>query len=300
MTLAPLPPQTLAPADLVRDFMAGLSKGTRATYSRSFKAFAVWAGQPDPAAACAWFLGLSPGEMNRTAATYRGAQLDAGLAPATVEVRISALRSLVRAGQLAGTHLAALSLPPLRSARVHKGRRLPGVTRAEVDRMLAVANLAEAAMLRLLSDRGFRVGTVAKLRRGDFDAATRTVMATGKGLAGQRDARTLAQVTADAVAAHLAASEGDPSAPMFGRVTSSCGVVRWIKVLADRAGVPRFKCHSLRALAITAALDATNGDVRAVQAFAAHSSPATTLRYDATWRDLAGEVARRVAGEPPT
>jgi len=301
MTLAPtLRPAPLAPADLTRDFLAGLSASTRETYSKGFRAFALWRGSPDPATACAEFLALSAGDANRLASSWRGAMLDAGIAPATAELRMSALRSLVRAGMMAGTHVSPLSLAPMRSARVAKGRRKIGASRQDVDRMLAVATVSERAMLRLLADRGFRAGTVAAFRRGDFDPATGTISATGKGMGGQREARTLAQVTADAVAAHLAETTGEPDDPLF--VWDDSAAIRYrVLVIAKRAGVPRFRVHSLRALAITAALDATGGDIRSVQAFANHASPATTIGYDMTRRDLAGEVAKKVMGEtaPP-
>jgi integrase/recombinase XerC len=53
--------------------------------------------------------------------------------------------------------------------------------------------------------------------------------------------------------------------------------------------------HGLRHASITAALDAFNGDVRAVQQHARHSSPETTMRYDDNRQDLAGRVARSLA-----
>ena len=47
--------------------------------------------------------------------------------------------------------------------------------------------------------------------------------------------------------------------------------------------------------AITSALDATNGDVRAVQKFSGHADVRILERYDDNRQDLAGDVAKKVA-----
>jgi integrase/recombinase XerC len=60
------------------------------------------------------------------------------------------------------------------------------------------------------------------------------------------------------------------------------------------AGVP-CRPHGLRHAGITAALDATHGDVRSVQAYSRHRDVRTILRYDDARTDTAGTVARRVA-----
>ena len=53
--------------------------------------------------------------------------------------------------------------------------------------------------------------------------------------------------------------------------------------------------HGLRHASITAALDTSNGDVRAAQAHARHASPQTTMRYDDDRQDLAGKMAAKLA-----
>ena len=53
--------------------------------------------------------------------------------------------------------------------------------------------------------------------------------------------------------------------------------------------------HGLRHAAITGALEATGGDVRAVQRFSRHASVETLLVYDDARQDLGGKVAATVA-----
>ena len=55
--------------------------------------------------------------------------------------------------------------------------------------------------------------------------------------------------------------------------------------------------HGLRHLAITTALDRSNGDVRAVAKFSRHQDLRTLSRYRDNRPDLAGNVAALVAAE---
>jgi integrase/recombinase XerC len=56
----------------------------------------------------------------------------------------------------------------------------------------------------------------------------------------------------------------------------------------------------VRHASITRVLDLSGGDVRAAQKFSRHRSVATVLRYDDNRRDLAGELARRLAEDSAT
>ena len=62
-----------------------------------------------------------------------------------------------------------------------------------------------------------------------------------------------------------------------------------------RSRGPAARPHGLRHAAITEALDATGGDVRAVQRFSRHRSLATLQLYDDSRQDLGGQVAHKVA-----
>ena len=53
--------------------------------------------------------------------------------------------------------------------------------------------------------------------------------------------------------------------------------------------------HGLRHSAITEVLELTNGNIRAAQRFAAHSTPAITGRYDDNRIDIAGDMAGLLA-----
>jgi hypothetical protein len=68
--------------------------------------------------------------------------------------------------------------------------------------------------------------------------------------------------------------------------------------LGRKAGLSKaVRPHGLRHEAITSALDKTNGDVRTVQRFSRHADTRTVLLYDDRRRDVAGDVAKLVAGD---
>jgi integrase/recombinase XerC len=72
-------------------------------------------------------------------------------------------------------------------------------------------------------------------------------------------------------------------------------VYRIVRGVAAAAGAGRIHPHAIRHASVTAALDATGGDVRRVQRYSRHANVAVLLRYDDARTDDAGEVARIVA-----
>jgi len=71
---------------------------------------------------------------------------------------------------------------------------------------------------------------------------------------------------------------------------------RIVRGIGRKAGLSTpVRPHGLRHAAITAALDATGGDVRAVQRFSRHAKIETVTRYDDNRRDLGGQVAKLVS-----
>jgi integrase/recombinase XerC len=94
--------------------------------------------------------------------------------------------------------------------------------------------------------------------------------------------------------------EGGPLFRSFNRARKSgcplsgTGLYLVVRDLGRRTGL-RVWPHALRHASITEALDLTGGDVRAVQRFSRHRDVRVLQRYDDCRRDLAGEVARKVA-----
>ena len=66
----------------------------------------------------------------------------------------------------------------------------------------------------------------------------------------------------------------------------------WVaRKIAKEAGISKvISPHRVRHSSITATLDATGGNVQAVQQLSRHAKPETLMRYDDNRKDLQGEV----------
>jgi integrase/recombinase XerC len=295
-----------AGAGLHRAFLAGRSPHTLDAYARDLAAFARFAGEARPEAALSRLIRGTAGEGHAVLQDYRAHMVDAGLTPATVNRRLAAVRSVLKFARSRG--LMAWS-PEIEGVKVQTYRDTAGPGLGGTRAMLARAKAQEpvkaardVALIRLMFDLGLRRGEVAGLDVGDIDRDGRKLWIKGKGRA-QKESRSLPAPTLAALSAWLAvrskiAAAGE--AALFigfnaggGRITGR-GLYRVISELGAGVGL-KTRPHGLRHASITAALDANNGDVRAVQQHARHASPQTTMRYDDNRRDLAGQVAVSLA-----
>jgi integrase/recombinase XerC len=156
-------------------------------------------------------------------------------------------------------------------------------------------------MIRLMLDCGLRVGEVVGL---DLEHAEDTaVWILGKGRT-ERERIGLPVQTAGAIRRWLEV-RGDVAGPLFQGVTrhgkvragrlSTRSVRRMLEEHGEALGTA-IRPHGLRHTAITAALDATNGDLRKCARFSRHANLATLERYDDNRRDVAADVAADLAG----
>ena len=139
----------------------------------------------------------------------------------------------------------------------------------------------------------------------DLDRQAGTLAVLGKGRT-QKESLTLPQETKAAIEAWLVI-RGEGAGPLFhsldrarkgnGRLTGA-GLYDMVRKLGAKAGL-RVWPHGLRHAAITAALDLTGGNVRAVQKFSRHRDVRVIERYDDNRMDLAGQVARQLAATVP-
>lgn len=295
---------------LLQEFLAGRSPRTVAAYGEDLRTYAAWTATGDVGAAIAALLAAGPGPANRQVLAYRAALLERGLAPATVNRRLAALRSLVAMARLVGLVPWKLEVSGVRSEL----RRDPrGPERAGFRRLLAAAAdqtprkaARDGALLHLLHDLGLRRAEVVALARVDVDLADRALWVRRKG----RRERTRLELPSPTRAAlrRWLAVRGDASGALFpnldragkGDALTGSGLYKLLRTLGRRAGVSRARPHGLRHLAITTALEqaAERGiPIEEVLAFSGHakSSVAILLRYRDRLGDRQGEIAGLVA-----
>jgi integrase/recombinase XerC len=288
----------------VAAFLAGRSPQTLRAYRADLTDFAAFSNVAGIAEAASQLLAGGHGRANETVLLFRS-QLNArGLAPATINRRLAALRSLVKLARTLGLITWVLTVEGVRT-EPYRDTRGPGHAGfrqllAALDGRCDTKALRDRALLRLLYDLGLRRAEVVGLDVADVDLAAGTVAVLGKGRT-QKVNLTLPPATRAALAAWLAV-RSVPSGPLFtsldrasrGRRLSGMGVYLVVRQLGECVGL-RVRPHGLRHAAITRALDLTGGDIRSVQKFSRHKDVRLLQRYDDNRQDLGGVVARRLA-----
>lgn len=291
---------------LVESFFDSMTSRTQAAYRQDLADFARFALATDPVHAARLLLSCGSGSANGLALEYRSCLVEKGLAPATVNRRLSALRSLVRLANTLGLVSWSLSIKGVRSRALRdtRGPQLEGFR--QLLKAAAIQSRAKAArdtaILRLLHDLALRRGEVVSLDLESLDLPTDRLFIVGKGRT-EPEPLTLPPQTKFALMDWLAVRGSQPG-PLFtsldrarkgcGRLSGS-GVHAIVKRLGSKAGL-KTRPHALRHSAITTALDQTNGDVRAVQRFSRHKDIRVLTVYDDQRLDLGGKVATMLAG----
>lgn len=300
--LATVTPESPA-ARLVQAFLSGRNAQTIRAYSADLGDFAAFLDAGDVNAAAAQLLGRGHGEANGVALAYKSRMVERGLAAATINRRLAALRSLVKLGRTLGVVPWVLEVQNAK-AQAYRDTRGPGragfvALLAQLAGRLDAKAVRDRAILRLLYERALRCCEVTRLDLADVDLQTSTLHVLGKGRT-QKEPLTLAAPTMAAVARWLEV-RGLEAGPLFvnldrahsRRRLSGTGVYDLVRELGDDAGI-RARPHGLRHAAITEALD-RGTDVRAVQRFSRHRDLRILLVYDDNREDLGGQVACAIA-----
>jgi integrase/recombinase XerC len=301
-------PAALVAVDLSRlleAFLAGRKERTIAAYRADLEDFRAFVGVATMGEASSRLLSGSHGEANAAAIAYKAQMTARRLQAATINRRFAALRSLVKLANTLGLVSWALAVENVK-AQAYRDTRGPGLDAYKA--LLAVAQaqpgtkgLRDVALLRLLRDLGLRRGEAVRLDVSDLDLAGDRIMVLGKARS-QKEPVTLPEPTKAALEAWLQA-RGTEDGPLFvnfdragkGERLTGSAVYFIVRELGTKAGLT-VRPHGLRHLAITSALDLTNGDLRAVQKFSRHKDVRVLNIYDDNRQDLAGDVARLVAG----
>lgn len=287
---------------------AGKSRKTLLGYGWDLVQFARWRGTTRDTAVT-WFLNLGAGEAHEAALGYLRAMQAQGLAPATMQRRLSALRSLAKAARLIGMVSWALELP---APKVIPFRDTRGPGRAGFHALVAAAEAQDdpfrarnLAILWLLYGRGLRRGEAIGLHfPDDVDLVGSRVRVLGKHRQ-EREWATIPPACVRALARWLEV-RGDEAGPLFFRLDRAAhygpvlepltglAVAVLVRGLGERIG-QRVRPHGLRHAGITDVLDATHGDFRKAQRFGRLKSANVLRFYDDNREDLGGEAARLIA-----
>src|SRR4051794_40225699 len=261
---------------------------------------------PTAGKAVEWLLGGPKGLANAFAIIYQPEMRERGLPVTTINRRLGMLQSLVKLANMLGLVSWTLSVENVR-AQPYRDTRGPG--RDGLRAMLDAAGaqpgpkgLRDVALLRLLHDLGLRRSEAVRLDVEDVDLPGNriSVLSRGRSL---KQSVSLPEPTRAALAAWLEARGSEPG-PLFvnfdrarkGHRLTGTAVYHIVGWLGTKAGLS-VRPQELRHLAITTALDMTNGDVRAVAEFSRHRDLRPLGRYRDSRYGLANKVSRLVAEE---
>jgi integrase/recombinase XerC len=279
-----------------------LSPNTKRTYASALNDFFIkLTGVPTNPQQIQEFLRLSQFEAVGVVLKYQGLLLDLGLAPSTINTRLSAVKSLTNHARKLGQ--CNYSLEDVILLHVENYRDTSGVgvddfrsILNEVDRG-SLKGKRDYAILRLLWDNAIRRGELVSTNIEDFRDGRLWILRKGKL---QKQPIDLAARTAAAVEEWLTVREGQANEPIFialdgrshGKRLSGRSVARVVDWTSTDAGVEKHMSpHRVRHSAITAALDATNGDVRTVQQLSGHADLNVIRRYDDNRKGLQKKVS---------
>jgi integrase/recombinase XerC len=295
------------------------SPATRRAYAADLRDF-FGSGTADPSPGDVRdFLALSATEIGMRLAKFKGAMIARSLSEATINRRLTAVRSLLKFSYRVG--LAVTDGRGLVEGETpHTYRDTRGVDTDTIKRLLALPDelhgaatvraLRDLALLRVLFENALRRAEVCSLDVGDFSLTEKRLSIVGKGKT-QKAPVTLSPGCAEAVARYLVAAghASDEAGPLFrnldrrhtkGRRTRPAprltpeGLYDLVRRYGTALGV-KLAPHKLRHSAITAILDATSGDVRTAQRLSRHKDVRTLQIYDDNREDLQGRASRMLS-----
>ena len=282
---------------------------TKRGYRLSLAAFFRYLGfGPDPSAAVVHaFVSQEPHHVALQLAGFRAAMLEGRLSPATMNARMSAIRSLLAMCLRLG-YSKTNGRDLVKNEKVRAYRDTRGPLAETVDRVLALPDRTtlkgkrDFAILRLLCDNGLRRAEVWALTVTDFDPFERRLAVIGKGRT-DKDWIELPAITARAVSAYLSAA-AHAEGPLFrscdhrpafaGKGLTRDGLHDMIQTYGKKIGIA-LTPHKFRHYAISWLAVKTNGNIPLIMQFSRHARYDTVQKYVDAVQNQQGALSRMLA-----
>ena len=264
------------------------------------------------------FLLLEEKQAYELVTHYQRCLIEQKLAPGTINRKLAAIKSLVNYANLIGK--CCYMLNNIKTITVTIYRDTTGISSESFKEILdtvdrsTIKGKRDYAILLLLWGNALRRSEVTSCQIKHFEPREQRLWILGKGKKGQLQTVSLGEETVKAIQLWLEARENteqeiqnsefkiqNSSDPLFcavhkgywGHQLNTDSIYKLVKKYANLAGIEKtLSPHRLRHSAITAALEATNGDVRSVQKLSRHSSLNTLMIYDDNRRNEQGRVTK--------
>jgi integrase/recombinase XerC len=252
----------------------------------------------------ALFLLLDSHQAFELVSQYHGSLITYNLAPATINQKLAAVKSLVNYASQAGK--CHYTLSNIKSERLISYRDIKGISREQFKKMLdavdpnSIKGIRDRAILLLMWGNALRRSEVVNCDVSNFSANTGELVITGKGKIGQPEIISLGKSAIASIDTWLTKRGNHTNVdPLFSAIHKSYwgnrlhshSVYKLVQKYAKIAGIGKVMSpHRIRHSSITEALNLTNGDVRKVQKLSRHSNLNTLMIYDDNRHSLQGEV----------
>jgi len=294
--------------DVVRAFLQRQNENTRKAYEKELRRLTEWLEVEGFGDTARVLFTNGAGHANKLVLTWRNELEERGMASSTINRSMAAIRSMSKIARLLGLINWEVEVGNVQSS-AYKDTAGPGV-----DAYKAIVKVLDEdsgsprgarnkAMIFLLFERALRRFEVVGLDLADVDSKRCRVRVLGKGRR-EYEWHTVSRQTMDAIRSWILL-RGDEPGPLFssldpagkgdGRLSKS-SLNRVVTEVGNKAGVKAWP-HGLRHTAITAALDATKGDVRRVMKFSRHKRLDTLMIYDDNRQDHGGEISQLLADQ---
>lgn len=294
-----------AERDLLQELLVGKrNKSTRHEYAKDLRKFfqAVVGKEPTPDLV-AQFLQMERFSAVTLVLRYKAQLIDLGLKEATVNRRLAAIKALVNYAYNVGK--CSWTLADIKSEKVKQYRDTTGISPEAFKKMLAIPDRdtlkgkRDYALLRLLWANALRREEISRCNIEDLDLEAKTLAILGKGRGTQKEIIDLHHKTCGALMDWLwVRKELDIKEPLFvslrpryGHRLTGDGIRKIVAGISKEAGISKIiSPHKIRHSSVTAALDASEGDVRSVQKLSRHASLNTLMIYDDNRTKAQGKI----------
>jgi integrase/recombinase XerC len=288
--------QIIVSSNLISDLIADKrSENTKRAYQKDLESFFFTTTcQPVTSELINDFLNLSKPQAYQIVWQFKSSLIAKGLKEATTNRKLSAIKSLVSYARKLG--LCDWNLDDVQGEKVSTYRDTSGITTDQVSNILTIPDRnspkgkRDYAILRLLWENALRRGEIAKLSIQDFIPEESALYILGKGKGTQKERITLSSKTVQAINEWLH-TRNDTSLvdPLFaaldrankGHRLTGEAIAYIVKESSRKAGITKqMSPHRIRHSSITAALEATNGNISLVQKLSRHSKIETVMIYE--------------------
>jgi integrase/recombinase XerC len=295
-------------------FFEGRNAHTIRAYEHDFEDFAKFLEDGMSSAAALQELITCDGpRAHELVARYQGSLLARKLAPATINRRMSTLRTFIKLGSAIGVVHWKLEIRNVPET-VYRDTSGPG--EEAFDKMLAAVRtcrtkdesgvghargIRDAAILRLLHNPALRRGEIVGLDLKHYRRGQPPALFVLRKRQVQRLWVTIPPGTQEALEAWIEV-RGDEPGPLFTAMTEShfghrltgSAVHYMVSHLGMRAAGVKTRPHGLRHTGASSVARESNGNVLMVQKFLGHKDPRVSMRYIDAQTDVAGEAARLI------